>query len=99
MKNSLRKDDIDLLFKKGKWIKNNCISAIYMPSDSFVYMVSAPIKKFKRAVDRNYIKRVMRSSIDSHSKISIAFIYTSTSLDDTITINNSIKEILNKFDK
>jgi ribonuclease P protein component len=70
-----------------------------MPSDSFVYMVSAPIKKFKRAVDRNYIKRVMRSSIDSHSKISIAFIYTSTSLDDTITINNSIKEILNKFDK
>lgn len=97
MKNSLKKDEIDLLFKKGKWIKNNCISAVYMPSDLFAYMVTAPIKKFRKAVDRNYIKRLMRAAIDSHSKMAIAFIYTSTSLDDTSTINKSIKEILNKI--
>ena len=99
MKNTLKKETIDTLFKKGKWISSQNINAIYLPDTTFNYMVSAPIKKFRRAVDRNRIKRLLRQSIFSQKSkpISISFIYTSTKILDYESINNDIKNILNKI--
>lgn len=53
MKQTLNKQDIDSLFKEGKWLNTSNITAIYKPSNKFEYMVSAPIKKSKKATDRN----------------------------------------------
>lgn len=60
-----RKSDIDLLFKKGKWISVDQIRIIYINStetDSHKIGVSVSKKYFKKAVDRNRIKRLLRES-------------------------------------
>jgi ribonuclease P protein component len=98
MKQTLNKQDINILFKEGKWIGTSNIKAIYKPSTEFKYMVSAPIKKFKKATDRNKIKRLLRNSLQGFSKIiQIAIIYNSTKIEDYSLINKEIKEILAKI--
>ena len=98
MKNTLKTDKINSLFNKGIWVNSEYITAIYSNSDSFEYMVSAPIKKFRKATDRNRIKRILRASIDKLKvkNISIAFIYKSTKIEDYNVIDKNIKEIWNK---
>jgi ribonuclease P protein component len=86
------------LFNKGKWLTTENISAVYLHSDVFKYMVSAPIKRYRKAVDRNKIKRILRSSIcvNENKNINIAFIYKGD-----ININSSIvrKEIKQIYEK
>jgi len=97
MKQTLNKQDIDTLFKEGKWLNSSNIRAIYKPSNKFEYMVSAPIKKFKKATDRNRIKRLLRNSIQGFNKpIQIALIYNSTKIEDFTLIEKETKEILSK---
>ncbi|SHK12938.1 ribonuclease P protein component [Epilithonimonas mollis] len=61
-----KKSEIDLLFKKGKWISVDNLRIIYlhssekMPIESHKIGVSVSKKFFKRAVDRNRIKRLLR---------------------------------------
>lgn len=63
-----RKSEIDHLFKKGKWLTVDNIRAIHIKSnDSFSvpshrFGVSVSKKFFKKAVDRNRIKRLLRES-------------------------------------
>ena len=98
MKQTLNKQDINSLFKEGKWIGSPNIKAIYKPSNRFGYMVSAPIKKFKKATDRNKIKRLLRNCLQGFNKpIQIAIIYNSSKIEDYNLINKEIKEILNKI--
>lgn len=96
MKNTIKKEKIDNLFKIGKWINTSSVKAVYLPSTDFEYMVSAPIKKFRKAVDRNRIKRLLRQGIftEKSKPISIAFIYSLAEITDTQTILNDIKHIL-----
>ena len=98
MKNTLKKN-IDVLFQKGKWLTEANVSAIYMPSDHFEYMVTASKKKFKRAVDRNKIKRLLRDGISENKikNVSIAFIYKQTTIVDYSLIKHDISKILNKL--
>lgn len=98
MKQTLNKQDINTLFKEGKWIGSTNIKAIYKPSIEFKYMVSAPIKKFKKATDRNKIKRLLRSCLQGFNKpIQISIIYNSLKIEDYSLINKEIKEILSKI--
>ncbi|WP_379967121.1 ribonuclease P protein component [Epilithonimonas sp. UC225_85] len=61
-----RKSEIDHLFKKGKWLTVENIRVIHIKSsESFSVPshrvgVSVSKKFFKRAVDRNRIKRLLR---------------------------------------
>lgn len=61
-----KKSDIDLLFKKGKWLTVDQIRIIYanrpqdQQLDTHKIGVSVSKKYFKRAVDRNRIKRLLR---------------------------------------
>ena len=99
MKNTLNTSEINELFQKGKWLTAENISAIWMPSKSFGYMVSAPIKKFKKANKRNQVKRLLRANLlkNNWGNISIAFIYNSEEIKDNTIINNNINRIHKKL--
>lgn len=58
---------IENLFKNGK--SKIPVKAVYLPSDETKLLVSAPIKKFERAVDRNAIKRLLRAAMQKEEKI------------------------------
>ena len=70
-----RKSDIDLLFKKGKWFSVDNIRIIHLkssekyPIESHKIGVSVSKKYFKKAVDRNRIKRLLRESYRLHKSV------------------------------
>lgn len=62
------KKKIDLLFEKGKTFKSFPFVLYYLESDfeenvPFQFVFSAPKRSFKRAHDRNYIKRLFREVV------------------------------------
>lgn len=84
-----RKSEIDHLFKKGKWLTVDNIRVIHIKSnDNFSVPnhrigVSVGKKFFKRAVDRNRIKRLLRESyrlnrtayLEAFGELSIVMIF------------------------
>ena len=67
---------IDSIFKDGKTISNNLVMFKYLESNlGILFCVSS--KRFKRAVDRNRIKRLMRqgvSNLDINKTVAIIYI-------------------------
>lgn len=58
-----RKSEIDLLFQKGKWRSHQNLRLIFLSTaenTGFRIGVSVSKRNFKRAVDRNRIKRLLR---------------------------------------
>ena len=56
---------IDRLFKEGKQLRAFPLTVYYLESEStekvpFQVVLSAPKRQFKRAHDRNYVKRLMK---------------------------------------
>lgn len=118
MKNTFHKQErltgkksIDLLFAKGKSVSNGPLKLIIKPSLSTqLYPAKAmfvvPKKKFKRAHDRNLLKRRMREAYrtnkntfyhmlnDKGVKVSCAILYMSGKADTYAAIEKAIKELL-----
>jgi len=61
-------NQIDSLFKEGKKVKEYPFTVIYAPSaveipKTFQLLISVPKRLFKKAHDRNYIKRCIREVV------------------------------------
>jgi len=57
------KKDLDFLFKKGKWLNSDKLRMVFVSTEGNTKVgVSASKKLFKRAVDRNRIKRLLREA-------------------------------------
>lgn len=108
------KNQIDLLFQKGKSKWEGCLRITYLLNDDVSetpvrVMFSAPKKQFRRAVDRNVLKRRMREAyrINKHELIEqaglakknlfIAFLYVGREVETYQVIASDIKALLKKI--
>src|SRR5699024_10259205 len=115
MSNKLTKDErlrsktsIDKLFKEGKGFVKFPIKMQYMPHDRPLHQVAftAPKRNFKRAVDRNRIKRLMREAyrINKHilydkklSPHAIFFIYIGREMPTYADLEKRMKQCLKEL--
>ena len=58
----MNKTEIDNLFKTGKKSYGKILKVVSVAGNGEI-IISAPIKTFKRAVDRNRVKRLIREAI------------------------------------
>lgn len=93
------KSEIDNLFATGVSVSSEFVFAKVLSSDSTKFLFAVSSKKFRRAVDRNRIKRLMREvtrKVDV-SGIKIAFIYTGKDLPTYKEVESSINTIISKI--
>lgn len=102
---------IDKLFTEGNNLKQFPLKLIYLPINNPEITtcktgVSVPKRNFKKAVDRNYLKRLMREAfrknkylVESNLKQNYAlmFIYTSRKKHEYQEISDCIVQLLNKL--
>jgi ribonuclease P protein component len=101
---------IDTLFEKGKTIIVYPLRLVYIYTDEIVeqdFQVSFTVskKKFKNAVDRNYIKRLMRESFRKQQhqikpkNIAMMWIFMDKNKPDYEAIHKSVEKIIEKLNK
>ncbi len=90
----MKKAQIDNIFKNGKKSYGKILKVVSVPGSGEI-IISAPIKTFKRAVDRNRVKRLLRESVREVdlSKVNAFVIYNIAE----IKTLNEIKEDLKKI--
>ena len=98
MKTLKDKKVIDRIFSEGKKIYTPSVYAKFIEGDSEVLII-VPIRLFKRAVDRNKIKRMIRESVrtQTNKNLSIALVYNSDKLEDFNKIRNDVEKIFNQL--
>lgn len=99
MKALKNKSKIDEIFtSKGKSAYTPTVKARFVSGEGEV-LITVPTKLFKRAVDRNRLKRLMRESIRTKDmkQMNIALIYASSKIEDLKTIDSDIKKIFEKI--
>ncbi len=101
------KREIEFLFANGTSVSNGSILVKFHPlisdtgQNKAVFTVSK--RFFKKAVDRNYLKRMMRESyrknqyLISYQNLTFAVVYIGKSIEEQSVIENSIKSILEKI--
>jgi len=105
------KKEITLLFDEGKSIAKYPIRLIYikttLPKETQIQTaVSVSKRNFKKAVDRNRIKRLLRESYRKNKSLILnntahqyifMFLYTGKEIPDSRVIETKMKEILQKL--
>lgn len=98
MKMSLKsKKEIDELFESGKSYSSRLVFAKVLGSTDSKFVFTVSKKKFKRAVDRNRIKRLMREVVrrEKVNDKNIAFVFIGKELPNYNEVEKSIKTIIN----
>lgn len=102
---------IDRLFSEGKPLKKYPVLLLYLPLKDFAVAsnktgVSVPKRNFKKAVERNSLKRLMREAyrknkylVESNltQKYAFMFIYTSRTKTDYNQMSTCIAGLLKKL--
>ena len=102
---------IDLLFSKGKTISKFPLRLVYIETDleqneKIKFGVSVSKKHFKKAVDRNYFKRVLRECYrlnknillsKTDKKFAIMFFYQTKDRLSYLEINEKTQLLFEKF--
>lgn len=100
MKSLKNKSKIEELFTSScvKKAYSTSVRARFVKGDGEV-LISVPSKIFKRAVDRNRIKRLIRESIKDKkvANQNIALIYNLSEISDFSTIKKDINKIFDKL--
>lgn len=99
---------IDILFKSGTWETKLPLKIVYLKqankkNSSFNCGFSVPKKFFKKAVHRNYLKRILREIVRKHKielqstfnePVSFMLVYSSKEILNYTKIENLFKSIL-----
>lgn len=101
---------IEILFKEGQSVKAFPLVAVYLPlpegHDLHNVGVSVSKKRFKRAVDRNRIKRLMREAFRQNMstvydpdmpRFAVMFIYIGRDMVNYETVNHGMVRLLEKM--
>lgn len=110
------KKDIDILFKKGKRIHSPILTLVYIQKKTEVneskfpqLLVSVPKRNFKKAVDRNLLKRRLKESFRLYLKENsilsltsyhwnLALVYKDTRIREFNEIQSSLALLLRKLE-
>jgi ribonuclease P protein component len=90
----MNKTEIDNLFKTGKKSYGKILKVVSVSVNGEV-IISAPIKTFKRAVDRNRVKRLIREAIREVDlfKVNAFVIYNIPEIKSLQEIKEDLKKI------
>lgn len=100
---------ISKLFEEGRSVKSFPLKLVYLPltnaSVKNQVAFSVPKRSFKLAVDRNYLKRLLREAYrenkhllkDEQNNYALMFIYLGRKKASLEELQNSVQKILTKF--
>ncbi len=96
---------IDRLFSEGKSIARYPLRLVYQPTDQATTQIGVSVSKkyFKKAVDRNYIKRILRECYRKNKQIlpeqpySLMLLYQSKEIPEYSEIEKKTIHLFNKL--
>lgn len=102
------KKHFDQLFSEGKSVNAFPVKLVFVPienASTHKTGVSVPKRKFKKAVDRNKLKRLMREAFrknkylinNTEQKYALLFIYLGKEIATYSEIFSAVEKLLHKF--